>query len=181
MVDNSIHNIVMDGVLAHLIQKLQIEVTGDSIAGLVKTGKLQDDPTATRINILIAPGDATWRHVLDTGINRSDGRAGFVYEIGGDYPTQAWRRRYIVEMSFYFDGELIRDTARRTAQIVYSRAQDALSKLKAINFAADTFGEKVWSFQVSDTWIRESGGEGEFIWKGEIRFEALTVIEPKDV
>lgn len=144
-------------------------ITSDTKAGLVRFGNLQDDPTIGQLNILIHRGNKEWRDQLkltDEGIYSP------TYEVGG---MQWWWRRYIVQLTFFFDQELDRDVARVKANIVLSRVMRSLFDM-SIPTTVDDFGESAHSLQIRDAYLNESGGEGEFIWRGEVLVEFLTSI-----
>lgn len=165
--DISILNTLMEDTVDWLASKLITEIPDESQAGLVRNGLLQADPTDTRINILIHPGDKEWKHELYVS---QHGIESPYYEIGGG---AIWMRRFEVEFSLFFDGESDRDVARTQANVVLSRTEYAL-KTMPMPQGADDFGESAQLIQVRDGYIEESGGEGTFIWRGCLRIEFLT-------
>lgn len=176
--DTSILNSIMETVIDWLSSQLIDGVTDETQAGLVRAGQLQDDPTDAQINILIHPGDDDWPDVLNLQ-DKPPGLHGFTYEIGGNpYGSAAWRRRFMVELSLFFDNENNRDVARTKANVVKSRAHWALMR-SPLPQGQDNFGESAHMLQVCNSWIREGGGEGTFIWRGELKFEVFTVMEPE--
>lgn len=165
--NSSLLNTLMEDSVQRLADVLIAETPDETQAGLVRNGLLQADPTDTQINILVHPGNKDWRHELYL---TQPGVQSPWAEIGG---SSTWMRRFVAELSLYFDGENDRDVARTKANIVLSRAEYAL---KTINIpqGTDDFGESAYLIQVRDSFIEESGGEGTFIWRGEVRFEFLT-------
>ena len=180
--DTSILNVLSDGVTAWLQQELADSVEGDiagdnAKAGLVQAGKLQQDPTLTLINIMVHPGGDDWPHEL----NKQDdgpGLYGPTYEMGGQYAAEEWRRRFLIQLNMFFQGEYDRDVARAKAQVVLSRAQHALRRMP-IPATVDDFGESAYAISTDSGYITEGGGEGTFIWRGELKIEFLTHVEPQ--
>lgn len=149
-------------------------IPDDTKTGLVRFGNLQDDPTVAQLNVLIHRGDENWRDELkldDIGIYTP------TYEIGssGGGTSQWWWRRYIIELTFFFDNEPEREVARKKANTVLPRVQRSLWDME-IPTDMDDFGESAHSLQIRDCYLEESGGEGEFIWRGEVRVEFVTSI-----
>ncbi|NJL73677.1 MAG: hypothetical protein HC892_00250 [Saprospiraceae bacterium] len=60
--------------------------------------------------------------------------------------------------------------------VVYSRAIAALMKMP-LPAIVDDFGEYPHAVEVLESFLQEKGGEGNFIWKGEILVEVVTTIE----
>lgn len=165
--DTSILNDLIEAFNTQMNTVLVTDVTDVTQAGLVRPGNLQDDPTDARINVLIHHGDEHWR---DGPYYTSKGIETPVYEIGR---TQWWMRRFIIELELFFDGELDRDVARTKAQIILSRSEQSLIDMP-VSTDADSFGEQAHELQIADSYLREGGGEGEFIWRGKIFLEVLT-------
>ncbi len=177
MTDTSIHNILMEALRDTLIDELIDGVPEDEVtrAGVVKVGKLQDDPTDTIINILVHTGrqDAD-PHVLNTDPNRPDMGAP-TYEIGGI--SAFYRNRYQVEFRLFFDGSYDRDESRRRANIVLSRTKWAIMRMSMRSLSRDSFGERAHMVSVYKYRITEGGGEGTFIWRGDLDVEFLCTQE----
>lgn len=167
--ENTILNSLVDDIVTVLTEGLKIDVADSTKAKLVRFGNLQDDPTVNQINILVHRGNKDWRDELKLN---DEGIFSPTYEIGG---TQYWWRRFIIELTLFFDNELVRETARNKAQIVLARAQNLLYNMP-IDTTVDDFGEQVHSIQIRNAYMDEAGGEGEFIWAGEIRVEFMTTI-----
>lgn len=174
----SIHSLIMEAVRDEFQAQLIDAIADETKAGLVKVGHLQDDPTEAEVNFMIHPGDENWRHALNTNVGGPDAHTPFAYTIGGPYGSASWRRRYTVEMDFYFDGELDRNVARKKALVILQRAHTTLMKMAVSVIPRDSFGERAHFIQVYDSYLVESGGEGTFIWSGELRFEVITELEP---
>lgn len=169
----SIVNLIMSQIVSALTAELvfvtdpDIKPEDEAVAGLVRAGKLQDDPTITQINILVHPALEDWPNQLD------DGDA--TYEIGKRIPPFHWRARFNVDFKLYFDQELEREVAQVKAQVVLSRAHYALMKINAHirDIPRDSFGGRAINMEVNSSYLRESGGVSEFIWRGRMRAQSL--------
>lgn len=167
--DDSILNSLMDALVDRLQEKLVGETYDVTKAGLVRAGKLQADPTDNLINILVHEGGEEWFDELRV---EQDGFGALPYEIGG---VEWWMRRFVIELTLFFDNENEREVARDKAMIIYSRARKATYGTE-IPTDADGFGEQAHMLQIRKGWIREGGGEGTFIWEGKLFVEFLTSI-----
>lgn len=157
----------MDETLNTVLIDLVFDV--DTQAGLVRPGKLQDDPTDAGTNILIHRGNETWMDELNVNNPAIDAPT---YEIGG---TEWWWRRFIIQKNLFFDNENERSIARNKANVIDARLQQALRRME-IPDEEDDFGEVALFLQVCKSYLREGGGEGTFIWNGETYVEFLTVV-----
>lgn len=169
--DDSIINTLMEALADTLEVSLMGEADDTTKAGLVRTGKLQSDPTDFALNILVHEGGEEWFDEL-RAVTDADGFDAPPYEIGGN---EWWYRRFQIELVLFFDGENERDLGRIPAMIVYSRAKKAIT-LMDMPQGSDSFGESVQLVQVRKSWMREGGGEGTFIWDGRIYVQFLTTI-----
>ncbi len=183
--DTSIINLTLDYVADTLASALISEVTDpedyDTVAAVVRCGRLQDDPTQdTGINILLHPNDpndAAFTHKLaeakDIGVGFSDVEWS-PYEFGGG---MMWLRRYTVEVKIFDDGQMDRSVTRENAQVVLSRAEKVIrTSLNLASLGQDSFGESSQRAQVIDSYLRETGGPGAFVWKGKIRFQTINYL-----
>lgn len=174
-------NVLLNATADILREKLLTEVTDESKAGLVRTGKLQDDPTSKQVNILIHPGGEDWPDKLNTDGAAAGKHVDNAYLIGGQYGGMFWRRRVRIEIQMFFTNEANRDSARTKAMVVLSRAHHTFNTWDVGRLTpADDFGEKAYDLQVARMWLREGGGEGDFNWRGEILIEFLTEINPTE-
>lgn len=179
----SLINVLMEAVIDHLQTVLIDDATDDIQAGLVRAGKLQDDPTDTKITILVHPGGKDFPHVLNKE-NEGPAMHAPVYEIGGGVPGRSFqgsafhRRRLVIQLSLFFPREQYRLRAQLKANAVLSRTLWGLYTLD-VPYEMDDFGEQATGqFQILDNYIEESGGEGTFIWRGEIQMEFMTSMTP---
>jgi hypothetical protein len=178
----ALKNLTVEGVVSILQQRLIDDVDEDdpSRATTVRAGKLQQDPTkGTGINVLVWPEDEPKPDILftrhaqrDSGIHMPSNEIG-----GGHY----FYRRYRIYLLFHFRGyrgEDGRTDARQISQVIQARIVHLLLSKTVdeyiqhpTSFApSDDFNETAIDVQVDDMWLRESGGDGHFIWKGEIAF-----------
>lgn len=178
----SIVNIVMDATVERLVQRLRVQVDDGAKAGLIRAGRLQDDPTNKKINVLIHPGGSDYPDEINTNTSPSAGM--FVpgtYTIGGGYGSVFWRRYIQIEFQVFFSNESSRNTARTKAQVVMSRTHNALLTWDiGRETVKDSFGEKAYDKQVIKAYMDEGGGDGDWNWRGFIVLEYLTEIEPID-
>ena len=137
----------------------------EAVAGLIRAGKLQEDPTVAGINILVHPASEDWPNELYTPEH------GTTYEIGGDVPSFQWMAKFHIELKLFFNQELEREVAQIKAQVILSRAHRAIMRMNATmrNIPKDDFGGKAIRAEVVDSYLREGGGVREFIWRGKMR------------
>lgn len=176
----SIFNLSFDLVVNRLVQELMTEVADDdpSQPGTIRAGKLQADPQKGRINLLVHPGDEGDPHVLNTNSSGPDASA-YTYAIGSTLMSM-WRYRYKIQLKIMLK-EKSRDNARKIAHVVLSRAKRAIATTPYAGIT-DDFGESLSMIQVYEMELRESGGPGNFIWNGVIKFEFLVSSNyPKEV
>lgn len=178
----SLINKLIDGVSELLELKLKTEITDDAKAGVVRPGKLQDDPTLRKINILIHTGGEDWPDKLNQNFGPTAGIfSNFSRSLGGEYGSAMWRRYIVVEFEIFFPNSNSRTDARMKANLVMSRARNAIHKwIPGRAIAPDSFGESVQAVQPVQHWLREGGGTGDFNWRGEMVVEFLTELEPTD-
>lgn len=146
-------------------------------AGLVRAGKLQANPLIGKINVLVREGGEDWPDVYAHKDNQ-DGIYVPETEIGGGGSMTTWfLRRFYVEMRIYLR---TRDRlyAQQSKNIVQSRAFQALlsgqTHQKIRELAMDDFGETAHFVNIQESFMREGGGPGTFIWKGKIGCQFLT-------
>jgi hypothetical protein len=177
--DTSILNILLDAVAERLKLKLLTEPVDDAKAGLVRTGKLQDDPNAKKVNILVHPGGKDHPDLINTDTVGTSGMGGTIHEIGG-YGSSTYRRRIDVEFQIFYSQEANRNTARMKANVAASRALHAIMTFPFESIPADSFGEHAYAVQVTQMYLFEGGGEGDFNWRGEMQIEFMTNHEPTE-
>ena len=168
----SIFNYLIDGMVTYLKESLIEETSDETKVGLLRFGKLQADPTdADRgLNILVHMGGDDWPDELYVD---QDGIIAPTYEIGG---PSYWMRRFVIELTLFYDGEDDRQIARSKSTVICSHAQQVLFNMP-IPQVKDSFGESPLSCQVRKVSQNEAGGEGTFIWRSRIFVEWLTVIQ----
>lgn len=163
----SILNMIIDGTISHLQSELMASVGDETAVGLIKSGKLQDDPTVNITNIMMRGGDKNWPHVLNVN---PQGFQAPTREIGGGVFNV---RRFTLQLEFFFDGESERDPPRQKANVILSRLEYSLYGMEMPQ-GVDDFGEHAILLQVPESYLEEGGGEGTFIWRGHARIEVLT-------
>jgi hypothetical protein len=165
-------NLIMDATIALLLQKLKIDVDDDAQAGLVRSGRLQDDPTTRKVNVLVYPSDESWPDILDTKSEEHGMHTPGPYFLGGG---MFWRRRIKVEFQIFFTNDGSRDLARQKAQLVLGRASHALSEFRpATVIPRDSFGERPYAVQVCKSYLLGGGGDGDWNHRGYLWLEYLT-------
>ncbi len=183
----AITDTLMNTLITQLSSSLILtEWTGDQLksqasAGLVRGGKLQDDPTVAEINILVHPANKEWANVLYEPSIGGGFNVDHTYEMGSSVPSQWWLLRFFVEFRMFFDNEHVRANAYRKGQLVLMRTMHSISMLNDGNFRAvprDSFGFKPHQVQIRESYAREGGGPGTFIWRGDLKVEFLTSFEP---
>lgn len=171
--ETSIVNILMQAIVDKLTSDLifvpdpDISAEAEAVAGLVRAGKLQADPTIAGINILVHPASEEWPNELYKTSQ------GVTYEIGGPIPAFQWSAKFYIELKLFFNQELERTTAQIKAQVVLSRAHRAIMRMNATmrDLPKDDFGGKAITVEVVDSFLREGGGVREFIWRGKMRVQ----------
>lgn len=174
MTDTSMINSIQTTVVEWLASALIDDVTDDTKVGLVRKGKLQDDPTIKELNILIKDGGDEWKHIRAPRDYHALSYVG-PFEMGGPQGGVFWLRRFTIVFTLFFVGETDRAVAIEKSNIILSRAQHAVWTTP-LPSGADSFNERAIDIDVEDWWLREGGGTGNFIRKGELRFEVLTEI-----
>jgi hypothetical protein len=180
----SITKILSDGMVSAMAEYMTFEedVESEASAQLIRAGKLQDDPTIAEVNILVHPAKEDWKNELYTssGVDGVQAYSSYGMRGAGLAPSAYWMQRFTVELRLFFDNEYDRPVAFEKSQVVLSRAHHALHmmNIKMHNYPRDSFGMKAHAVQVHDTYIREGGGEGTFIWRGELKVEFLCEFEP---
>src|SRR5436190_15928771 len=72
--ETDIDDMIMDATEARLLKYLKTDVSDDAKAGIVRLGKLQDDPTTQKINILLHPGGEEYKNTLNVHNSPSWGK-----------------------------------------------------------------------------------------------------------
>lgn len=172
-------DMIMNALIEDLTQKLYTDIAEDdpTRVNLVRAGRLQEDPQKAGLNLLVDFGDqadASEQHKATDAVQAP------VFEIGGG---PFLNKEFTLTFTFYYKGEREREFARSVSDVVYSRVQAALWVLPMpvnpkTGLPGDDFGEIPLNINVGAGYLRESGGPGTFIWKGEIRLTVLTELNP---
>lgn len=177
----AIHNMLIDGVLDELETALITDIDSEdpTRANVVRAGRLQADPTqGTGINVLLWPEDDNNPDELYTN-DKQDGLIAPTYEIGGGASHMLRLKLYLLFHFKGYRGEDGRIEARTLAYIIQSRIRNVLHTMDIPTHPTtgqpkDDFGEVAIELQVEESWMREGGGSGNYIWSGEISFGFLT-------
>ena len=197
MTQISILNVLMEHMEAWLYQQLvtDVEEEDDTALGLIKVGKLQDDPTILMKNLMIHPrtkspndNEDEWHTPHIDGYNGVHG-IDTAYLIGGGYHAYWWRK-FRLEFQLFFLDEQNRNVARRKSNVIISRSEHAIHTMPMPiwdgetgelsdgtgenDTQTDSFGESPSLVLITATHEREGGGPGDFIWRVEMTVEWLT-------
>lgn len=170
-----IETLLMDATEALLRNALLTTQTDDAKAGVVRAGKLQDDPTTKKINILLHPGGEEYKNTLNRHTSPEQGKyVPSAYTIGGG--GSAFYLHYIkIELELFFSNSPNRSDSRKKSSLVMSRAKRVLNTWDVGRLVPkDDFGEHAYDLQVLDHWLFEGGGDGDFNWRGWLVVEFLT-------
>lgn len=190
---NLIMDAMVDSLATHLIDEVVSDQdslsTGDAdaVAGLIRKGKLQDDPTIAEINILVHPGNDEWPHILYDKHQMNGFELPTVYEIGNGTGVSPffYVRRFIVELRLFFEGEQDREVAQVKSNVVLGRAEYAIHQMNHNSIIrkipVDSFGEKLFEIQTRKSYISEGGGTGTFVWRGKLFVEGVTSKSPRNI
>jgi len=155
------------------------EVLPEEKPGIIRAGRLQDDPEDARITVLVHvgdPDDDNWLSASTATRDKDLDRNSFkvaAFEVGGG---QTWWRRGTVEMQFFgTQSKESRDDARRIAAITLGRIKTALESTKRVPGSTDEFSEAALILLVVKTTLSEGGGPPDaFIWRGKVWWQVLT-------
>jgi hypothetical protein len=167
--DTSILNLLAELQRSTLETALLTNISDETKLGIVTIGLWQDDPL---MRVTVRTGNEEWRHERNTGEN--DLYPTPVGEIGSPYGTGWWRRRFVVEIVLFLPEGTEQDAARQVANVILSRAERTLETID-VSTMTDDFGETAHKLMVADSFLEESGGESQRIWRGQIRTEAVTL------
>lgn len=173
MNDTSILTILMQAMVDHLVDHMMVDVSDSTRAGLIREGKLQADPTVAQINLLVRVGGKDWPHKrVEKGHHALPAELGHGFGMGAEV-SEFWLRRFIVEMKFFFVGEIERDIAINKANILLSRLEIGLLTMPLVSLT-DTFGETALMVDIDETYLNEGGGPGMFAHRGFAHVEFFT-------
>lgn len=152
-----------------------VGATDESHAFLVRAGLLQDDPTPgvsilTHTNDPAKPGE--WWHSVVAGPEEKLSPHIDAYEIGG---AELWWRRFTTTLTQFWSPTDDRSTAEQLASLVLARSEYALKNLNLNSIGADDYGETPLMIHIVSSYNHEAGGPGQFIWRGQVRWQVLTI------
>jgi len=178
-IPDSIHDLIMRAVASKLTLELVTNnPDADLRPGLIRPGRLQDDPETPRISILIFPGDpsdTSSRPVWTDGPAIDGVMEGWTinagYQIGGGGMQF---RRFCMDINCYFTAtQESREDAQKKASWVLKSVQNALHEWNPA--VSDHFGESTVQLYMNKPVPIESGGPPDsFIWRTKYFFSVLT-------
>lgn len=171
---------IIGNLLADLSDEFADSPDGE-VAGIIKNGRLQDDPEAAVISITVHVGDPQnpdkWMDNIfasrDEALDRSQFEA-YTWEVGGR--SSIWWRRGAVLWEFF--GTKTGDSqseAQRKAGVIEGRIQRAIDHSIRVPGCIDDFNELAINIMSRSSQKFEGGGPpNEYIWRGKILWQALT-------
>lgn len=167
----SIHNLLIDRMIEHLSAEM-IDAVDDpnTKVGLLRSGKLQSDPTVNKLNILVREGGEKYPDVIAPANHPLyQGRSAW---LGGG---RVYVRRFVIEYELFFIGVTDRNEARTRANIITDRLHNAFDTMSLSGLTSE-YDETPVAKQVAKLSEREGGGPpGSFIWRADHVVEFLTV------
>jgi hypothetical protein len=168
----SLLNLIIDRLLEWLTDNLMTDVEDvETRAGIVKSGRLNDDPSIGVINVMIRPGGKDFPHILNA--SEPDGITAPAYEMGGGGVAYK-RRRFMVMVDMFFDAEPQERVAQAKANTVMSRLEYFIQTMPLQDLSRDDFGETALTVNYLESQLLQSGGEGTYLFDGRVVFEYLT-------
>lgn len=180
MTTQAIGDMIANAMLLDL-QDAFANLPEEETPGLIKVGRLQEDPETLRLALTIELGDSDdpeWRDtayfVKENSLDPISFRA-FSSEVGGG---ELWWKRGTLRM-YYFatQSKEEQDVARNIATVTFGRAKRAISLSTRINAASltDDFGEQAIKPLVVKEQLSEGGGPPDsYIWRGKVYWQVLT-------
>lgn len=146
-------------------------------AVLVKVGRFQDNPLDLNVSISISGGDFEDPSYMDGRIDHEDLDSIQVKnlpvgEIGGG--IYWWRRGTIDFKTFFVRQRFEEDVATQYAYDFYGRLLKAVEEI-VLTDLTDDYGERAYSTPyIEGATFFESGGNKQYIWRGKLKWRALT-------
>jgi hypothetical protein len=141
---------------------------------IVKVGRFLENPKKKNIHVAVTGGDPDKPDHQDRIVgSKEDNSVRFEVsprEIGGG---EAWWRTGTVYFGVYMLNNAKEDDARTAAYTLYGRIQQALKDMH-VTHLTDEFNEHAFKMLVNGTEIAPTGGNGKWIWRGEVRWQCLT-------
>lgn len=181
MTDAAISDMLVDAMVLDLTDLANTIGTDDEQWGIVKGGRLQDNPTKYDVYICVHIGDPedpnNWMDSTVANTRDALDRRDFRFpaqEVGGG--GQMWWRRFTVEFGYYgMKIQSNRDESRRIADITRGRISRCLNHSTNLTGITDLFGECSLQYVEVASGLFEGGGPPKnFIWRGRIRSQVLT-------
>ena len=154
---------------------------GEGQLGLLISGKLFEDPTITKLNMLIRNGGDDWEHTLNVA-DQTTAFGELAYEMGGNYGGRFFKRRFTIQLKLFYTNEFDQDVMIESSNLILNRAENAIWRVARDQrpIGPDSFGEIAHHVEVNDSWLREGGGPGDFIARGQIDLTFMTQISIVD-
>lgn len=178
--DAHISDLIVEQTVKELTLALQ-SVYADEEPGIVKGGKLQDNPLKKRIYVCVHIGDPNDPQWVDRiSGTRGDNVRGLeipVFEFGGDAAESVmWWRCFLVEFGLFLPkSKENQDEARALANHIRGHIEGALHRSRGIPGLVDSFGEFSVRMLVRKSSASEGGGPpASYIWRGGVWFQVLT-------
>ena len=187
MAQTSITYLCMQALKTQLTQELITDLDdnpdpfGEGQLGLLISGKLFDDPTITELNLLIRNGGQDWEHSMNVA-DQTTAFGELVYEMGGNYGARFYKRRFTIQLKLFYPNLHDQEVMIASSNLILNRAENAVWRVAHDQrpIGPDSFGEIAHHVEVNDSWLREGGGPGTFIARGEIKLTFMTQISIVD-
>jgi hypothetical protein len=177
--ERQITDLIIDALVLDLGDAFD-DVPDEEIAGVIRGGRLQDNPEKARISLTLHVGDPdspnAWRDIFFARRDRvldTDYFSAHAAEVGGG---KTWWRRGAVKWEFFGtrtkEG---REAARRVAGAIRARIERAIDTSARVTACIDDFGEMAVLIMSTESFATEGGGPpNQFIWRGKVLWQALT-------
>lgn len=166
----SVVTLCMNRIVELVESEMMDPITDETQLGLARAGRLQSNPLAARLNLLVREGGDQWPDILIPA-NHS------LYAPQYEMPWgETWLRRMIADYELFLFG-VGRSEARAIAMTVFSRFKWLIGNMNVdgMQGLTDDFGET--AVMVHSTKLRYSEGGGpasNFIWRGVHYIEFMT-------
>jgi len=177
MSDQHISDLIVEALVLDLQDTFR-EAEGNEDVGIIKAGRLQDDPTKKRIAILVHIGDPEdtigWPDSSEAySVHPLRAMETPPFEVGGG---SIWWRRGTVELEYFgLKTKEDRDEARRIGNLTRGRIEKTISLSTRVPGLTDALGETVMLILPVSSRIIEGGGPpASFIHRGIVRWQAQT-------
>ena len=179
--------LVIDELIVHLTDRMitqprDLDPTDPSIVNVIKFGRFLENPTAPgkQIYLSISGGSQTDPDLRDQIVDSTENRQVSMYvpayEIGGG---EMWWRRGEVKVGFFLGSlKLSEDACGDLAYEIFGRLMANIENCP-VGGIVDSNGETVLLILCFASTFMESGGGGNFIWRGSVKWQILTERPPR--